>query len=229
MSNLWKVKTHQMFRKESGGPSRSAVTAPSQAFSRVQPSGLTNAVLPSPVAPLSNLAAPPAGLPGFTSKAADPDVMRLLQLGAEYAAAVARGEKRTLWNIHQQMRRALNERSEEGRAEGRKERLPTTAYSYSRPESVYFIRAGEGPIKIGVAADVDARVRHLQTAQAEPLVVLAVTGGGQKQEFAYHQRFAGYRLHGEWFSPHPEILAEVNSLNERSPCVRPLFNAAGAP
>lgn len=29
----------------------------------------------------------------------------------------------------------------------------------------------------------------------------------------YHARFAAHRLRGEWFAPHPDILAEIEHLN----------------
>ena len=32
-------------------------------------------------------------------------------------------------------------------------------------------------------------------------------------EKEYHPRFAEHRLHGEWFHPHPDILAEIDRLN----------------
>lgn len=83
----------------------------------------------------------------------------------------------------------------------------------SRP--VYFIQCGEGgPIKIGIARDPAKRLAGLQTGHFERLQLRALTTGGAKQERAYHDRFAAHRLHGEWFSPHPDLLAEIARLNE---------------
>jgi len=77
---------------------------------------------------------------------------------------------------------------------------------------VYFIQASTGHIKIGYAQDVEARLKTLQVAHPTPLLVLAVSGGGMPQERKYHTRFADHRLLGEWFAPHPDILAEIDRL-----------------
>lgn len=178
---------------------------------------------------MSKLPDPPGGLPGHANRTVDPEAMRLLQLGADYAEAAARGEKRTLWNLHQEMVRVLNERGADGKrdayAQARRDVAAPRPFNYTRPDQVYFVRAGEGPIKIGIAADVDARVRTLQTAHAEQLIILAVTEGGQAREFEYHGRFAEHRLNGEWFAPHSDILAEVERINsERAAFVPGVFS-----
>jgi hypothetical protein len=36
-------------------------------------------------------------------------------------------------------------------------------------------------------------------------------------EVAYHRLFAEHRAFGEWFEPHPDILAEVDRLTQGSP------------
>ena len=78
---------------------------------------------------------------------------------------------------------------------------------------VYFIRSAPGEIKIGKAIDVQKRLNGLQTSHPHRLQLLATTVGGKPAERAYHARFAEHRLHGEWFSPHPDILAEIERLN----------------
>lgn len=83
-----------------------------------------------------------------------------------------------------------------------------------RKAKVYFIQSGSGPIKIGIAVDVEKRRRSLQTAHPFPLTLLATCKGGRKQESVYHERFAEFRQEGEWFSPHPDILAEIERLSE---------------
>jgi hypothetical protein len=76
-------------------------------------------------------------------------------------------------------------------------------------QKVYFIQAGDGPIKIGVATNPKRRLAVLQTANPHPLKLLATKAGGAWREIEYHSRFAAHRLQGEWFSPHPDILAEI--------------------
>lgn len=81
---------------------------------------------------------------------------------------------------------------------------------------VYFVQAGpEGPIKIGYAKRVAARFAELQTANAEPLILLGVLFDGTRSlEAQTHLRFADFRLRGEWFNPADEIfdfLAETTN------------------
>ena len=73
--------------------------------------------------------------------------------------------------------------------------------------SVYFIQRGEnGPIKIGVSADVAGRLRMLQAASQEPLALLGTLPGGADLEQALHDRFRDQKVRGEWFRPSPELL-----------------------
>lgn len=76
---------------------------------------------------------------------------------------------------------------------------------------VYFVQAHCGSIKIGRARDVGFRIKELQCANAHKLTLLAVAVDGGK-EAEYHRRFAEHRLLGEWFAPHPDILAEIDRL-----------------
>lgn len=72
---------------------------------------------------------------------------------------------------------------------------------------VYAIQAGDGgPVKIGVAADVEKRVRQLQTGQSARLRVLHVWQGDRGMERELHRRLAGHHVGGEWFAPVPALL-----------------------
>lgn len=55
------------------------------------------------------------------------------------------------------------------------------------------------PVKIGVASVVEVRIAELQTGSPLPLYLIWKTRGGQSLERDLHQRFAPYRIHGEWF------------------------------
>ena len=71
---------------------------------------------------------------------------------------------------------------------------------------VYFVQVGEsGPIKIGKTNDVSARIRSLQTAQAEELRLIATISVDEWPEWKLHQLFAEHRLRGEWFEPAPVL------------------------
>lgn len=80
---------------------------------------------------------------------------------------------------------------------------------------VYFIQAASGQIKIGIAADPTARLRDLQVGSPVPLALVCDCGGGRPQEREYHRRFAAYRVHGEWFEPSAEIIAEIEAVKCR--------------
>lgn len=67
-------------------------------------------------------------------------------------------------------------------------------------------------VKIGVAKNIRKRLSSLQTSAPGPLKLLAVAGGGQPEEYGYHQRFKKERLHGEWFNLCGGILEEVGRL-----------------
>lgn len=86
-------------------------------------------------------------------------------------------------------------------------------FRYADKTSVYFVGCSHS-IKIGSAINVGKRFTDLQACSPIPIEILATTSGGMKQERAYHRQFAAHRLHGEWFAPHPDILAEIDRLKE---------------
>lgn len=77
---------------------------------------------------------------------------------------------------------------------------------------IYFIQAGEGPVKIGVAKNVEQRLAALQTAHYEPLRVLKTINGGLKAERQIHSRLSSFRLAGEWFKWTAEVQAIILEL-----------------
>lgn len=81
---------------------------------------------------------------------------------------------------------------------------------------IYFVQAETGPIKIGSTSYLASRMVTLRGQSPVPLTLLATMDGDRTAEFRLHARFAAHRLHGEWFSPHPDILAEIKRLER--PC-----------
>jgi hypothetical protein len=81
----------------------------------------------------------------------------------------------------------------------------------ARVRNVYFIQpVGGGLIKIGIAADVAARLALLQTGCPIELRVIGVIPGAKATtETALHHHFAAARVRGEWFEPTPELLAYI--------------------
>jgi hypothetical protein len=74
------------------------------------------------------------------------------------------------------------------------------------PNKIYFAARSDGLIKIGTSSDPARRVQALSTGAGESLALVAVVDGGRARERALHERFADTRVHGEWFSPSPELL-----------------------
>jgi hypothetical protein len=62
----------------------------------------------------------------------------------------------------------------------------------------------EGPVKLGISADPDQRVRELQTGHPEPLKVLHREPVDLERvrlfERLLHRDNNHHRLHGEWFN-----------------------------
>lgn len=173
---------------------------------------------------------PPLGLPSFSSTPKSA-IMEIIAAGVSYAVAVANGNARSLWHIHDKIDRILVEEWRRGRAYESEAMLAASsiitqqrAISNAENETlsnVYFVQSESGSIKVGMAVDVSARLRSLQTANPSKLKLLATCAGGRTLEREYHSRFAAHRLHGEWFLPHPDILAEIERL--ASPTQEPII------
>lgn len=73
--------------------------------------------------------------------------------------------------------------------------------------ATYIVRAGtDGPVKIGRADDVEARVADLQTANYERLCILRIIDTPFDAEPIFHERFKHLRVLGEWFKFDPEMM-----------------------
>lgn len=78
---------------------------------------------------------------------------------------------------------------------------------------IYFIQAEiGGPIKIGFATDVWARLKGLQTGHPEKLVCRVHICGTMEDEHVLHEDYTAHRLVGEWFSD----CAEIRELLDRA-------------
>jgi len=79
---------------------------------------------------------------------------------------------------------------------------------------VYFVRSEKThAIKIGfTAGKIEDRLSALQTAHPYKLQVLAASCGSREYEKALHGRFGHLRLEGEWFEPHPDLMAFISVL-----------------
>jgi len=90
-----------------------------------------------------------------------------------------------------------------------------SARKFSRPiddgkVDIYFIRAATGgPIKIGYAKNLDARLATLQTGCPVRLEVIFSARCNRIVERAMHDFFKEDRLHGEWFDPSEKLMAMI--------------------
>jgi hypothetical protein len=87
---------------------------------------------------------------------------------------------------------------------------------YAEPEPrkwVYFIQQGRtGPVKIGCSRAPMRRLRQLQTASAEKLVMLGTCPGRPMDEAKIHDMFRHLRERGEWFKPDPLLLHFIQEV-----------------
>ena len=67
--------------------------------------------------------------------------------------------------------------------------------------NLYFVQgANGGPIKIGLARNVERRIKALQASLPVILRLLyVIPNASQETELYLHTMFAEHRLHGEWF------------------------------
>lgn len=93
--------------------------------------------------------------------------------------------------------------------------------------AVYMIRAGcSGPVKIGVAVDVEGRVAELQTAHHEELRLVRIIDGSFAEEVALHRHYASARIRGEWFEWSDDMLDIVPEITTPPTTKQPM---AGTP
>ena len=82
-----------------------------------------------------------------------------------------------------------------------------------RGEWVYFVLCG-AYVKVGVAKDVTARIKALQTAAPDKLVPLLRAPGGRKLERTIHKLLREYHSYGEWFHYTKEVELLIVSLKD---------------
>ena len=81
---------------------------------------------------------------------------------------------------------------------------------------IYFIRSGQY-VKIGVSANPWQRLAEFQTANPEPLEMLAVGPGDYGFESELHRLFGEHRGVGEWFRDNERIRAVVDFMRATFP------------
>lgn len=81
---------------------------------------------------------------------------------------------------------------------------------------IYFIREDDdGPIKIGCSASysgVRERLTTIKIGNPRKLSIIKIIPGNFEDEKKWHERYAYANVSGEWFSPVPELVNEINNL-----------------
>ncbi len=89
----------------------------------------------------------------------------------------------------------------------------TPSSSDRRMGHVYFMQGEHGgPVKIGFATDLDARLSQLQVGRPDRLRLLASIQAEARTERLLHTSFEADRLTGEWFTPSERLVAAIQAL-----------------
>ena len=106
-------------------------------------------------------------------------------------------------------------------------RPPDTNPHLPMRSKVYAVRADNGLIKIGSSINPATRLVDLQIGSPCYLELMTTFDGGSPVEHAVHRQVWEHRHHGEWFNPHPDVLAAL----DRCHTVHGLYAAvvSGAP
>jgi hypothetical protein len=90
----------------------------------------------------------------------------------------------------------------------------------NRPTLIYFVKAANGPVKIGSTKNLYGRIAALRADSPVPLEVIGHCLGILADEKALHRRFWHLHSHGEWFHAAKELLSYIESVRiqeDRSP------------
>lgn len=75
---------------------------------------------------------------------------------------------------------------------------------------VYFIQAEkDGSVKIGYTANIERRIKALQTSTPQKLELLAAIPASMAIEKSLHKKYKKYRISGEWFRSSQELLDDI--------------------
>jgi hypothetical protein len=102
-----------------------------------------------------------------------------------------------------------------GAPAGRPPALKKLAFTDDASPKIYFLRAGDTDrIKIGWTAQWNggSRVKGIGTGNHDQLHLIGVIDGRRPEEKHLHERYAEYRVRGEWFKLTGDLLKFVNAL-----------------
>ena len=80
---------------------------------------------------------------------------------------------------------------------------------------IYFIEDSQNKtIKIGISKKVLSRFKNLQTSNSNSLNLIGAIPGDYSLESQLHSKFKKYRINGEWFKKHKDILSYIKSRKD---------------
>ena len=97
-------------------------------------------------------------------------------------------------------------------------------------QRVYFIQHGDcGPIEIGVASDVEQKLRECRSATNEPLRLLAVAAGGRSLRRRIDYAFTDARVKQDLYESRSTLLDYIDALTRLADSVQPGRPPAASP
>ena len=84
-----------------------------------------------------------------------------------------------------------------------------------RPTGVIYFVKSWNAIKIGFSTDIKTRLAQLQTGSPFEIELLGFFAGTEQDEVETLGRFSPLRIRGEWFYPHPELIAFINKMKRK--------------
>lgn len=129
------------------------------------------------------------------------------------------------WLVTPKQRTRLAREEDRARARETDRRMREARAKPGGVSGIYFLQTSadaSGPIKIGQATDVRARVRGIQTSHPWPLRLLGVLrldarADRDRTEGELHNRFSHLRMTGEWFRADSALLSFILGTTEVSP------------
>lgn len=76
---------------------------------------------------------------------------------------------------------------------------------------VYFVRVGEGAVKIGSTSGLAVRLSQLANHSGQPIEVLGFISGNKDKERELHNQFSGLRLYGEIFAEREPLVSFISN------------------
>ena len=82
---------------------------------------------------------------------------------------------------------------------------------------IYFVKASNGLIKIGITNDMEIRFKNLKMMSPCMISLVKCVEGNLTMESKIHKKFNHLRQHGEWFLESDDLLDFIKSITDKIP------------